>query len=85
MLITEDILVRIRNFFVLVDFVVLDMQVDEKACLILGRPFLSTANAQIDIRAQKIQFHMNGKEERFAFKPKAEQCSMIKEEEQWHK
>jgi len=40
--ITENILVKIRNFFILVDFVVLDMQEDMKTPLILGRPFLYT-------------------------------------------
>jgi hypothetical protein len=40
--ITENISVKIRNFFVPVDFVVLDMQEDMKTPLILGRPFLST-------------------------------------------
>ena len=39
--ITKNILVKIRNFFVLVDFVVLDMQEDMKTPLILGRPFLA--------------------------------------------
>jgi hypothetical protein len=50
-----------------VDFVVLDMQEDMKTPLILGRPFLSTTNAHIDVRAEEIKFHINGKEERFAF------------------
>jgi hypothetical protein len=42
-------LVKIKNFLVLVDFVVLDMQEDMKTPLILGRPFLSTTNAHIDV------------------------------------
>jgi hypothetical protein len=50
-----------------VDFVVLDMQEDMKTPLILGRPFLSTTNAHIDFRAGEIKFHINGKQERFAF------------------
>jgi hypothetical protein len=40
--ITENIPVKIREFFILVDFVVLDMQPDSRVSLILGRPFLST-------------------------------------------
>jgi hypothetical protein len=47
--ITENILVKIRKFFILVDFVVLDMQPDSRVSLILGRPFLSTTNAHIDV------------------------------------
>jgi hypothetical protein len=52
--ITENILVKIRNFFVLIDFVVLDMHEDINTPLILGRPFLSTTNAHFDVRAGEI-------------------------------
>jgi hypothetical protein len=47
--IAEDIPIKIREFFIPVDFVVLDMQLDSKVSLILGRPFLSTTNAHIDV------------------------------------
>ena len=59
------------------DFVVLDMQEDMKTPLILGRPFLSTTNAHIDVEAEEIKFYINGKEERFSFKPRSEQCSNL--------
>jgi hypothetical protein len=75
--IAENILVKIRNFFVPVDFVVLDMQEDMKTLLILWRPFLSTTNAHIYVRAGEIKFHINGKEEQLAFKPRLEQCSNL--------
>ena len=75
--IIENIPVKIRNFFVPVDFVVLDMQEDVKTPLILGRPFLSTTNAHIDVEAGEIKFHINRKEERFAFKPRPKQCSNL--------
>ena len=61
--IAKNIPVKIRNFFVPVDFIVLDMQEDMKTPLILGRPFLSTTNAHIDVGAGEIKFHINGKEE----------------------
>ena len=51
----ENILVKIQNFFIPVDFVVLDMQEDMKTALILGRPFLSTTNAHIEGRAIRLQ------------------------------
>jgi hypothetical protein len=70
--ITENILVKIREFFVPVDFVVLDMHLDSKVSLILRRPFLSTANAHIDVRKGEIKFTINGQEEQFAFKSKQE-------------
>jgi hypothetical protein len=50
------------------------MQEDMRTPLILGRPFLSTTNAHINIGAGEIKFNINGKEERFAFKPRLEQC-----------
>ena len=46
--------------------------------LILGRPFLSTANAHIDVGAGEIQLNINGQKEKFTFKPKVEQCSQVK-------
>jgi hypothetical protein len=61
--IAENIPVKIREFFVPIDFVVLDMHPDSKVSLILGRPFLSTANAHIDIGKGEIKFTINGQEE----------------------
>jgi hypothetical protein len=48
-----------------------------KTPLILGRPFLSTTNAHIDVEAGEIKFNINGKEEWFPFKPRSEQCSIL--------
>jgi hypothetical protein len=45
--ITENVPVKIREFFVPVDFVVLDMHPDSRVSLIFGRPFLSTANTKL--------------------------------------
>jgi hypothetical protein len=76
--ITEDIPVRIRNSFVPVDFVVLEMDVCRQTPLILGRPFLSTAGATIDVVAGIIKLNNSGKEETFTFKPKgAVQCNQV--------
>ncbi|GKA86607.1 reverse transcriptase domain-containing protein [Tanacetum coccineum] len=47
--IAENVLVGIDKFTFRVDFVVLDMPKDIKTPLILGRPFLSTAHAKIDV------------------------------------
>ena len=75
--VADNIPVKIRDFLVPVDFVVLDMEVDMKVPLILGRPFLSTAKAHIDVGAREIQCTINGAQEKFNFKPNVEQCSMI--------
>jgi hypothetical protein len=53
------------------------MQEDMKTSLILWRPFLSTTNAHINVGAGEIKFNINGKEERFAFKPRLEQRSIL--------
>jgi hypothetical protein len=53
------------------------MQENMKTPLILGRPFLCTTNAHIDVGAREIKFNINRKEERFAFKPRLEQCSNL--------
>jgi hypothetical protein len=68
--IVEDIPVRIRNSFVLVDFVVLKMDVCHQIPLILGRPFLSTTRATIDVAARITKLNICRKEETFTFKPK---------------
>jgi hypothetical protein len=75
--IAENIPVKIREFFVPVDFVVLDMHPDSKVSLILGRPFLSTANTHIDVRKGEIKFTINEQKEQYTFKPELEQCSIL--------
>jgi hypothetical protein len=67
--ILEDILVRIRNSFVHVDFVVLEMDVYHQIPFILGRPFLSTTRATIDVAARIIKLNISRKDETSTFKP----------------
>jgi hypothetical protein len=62
--------VKIRGYFVPVDFMVLDMETTKESPLILGQPFLSTAGAQIDVGAGEICFSINGEEEKFDFRPR---------------
>ncbi|KAJ0940332.1 putative aspartic peptidase domain superfamily [Helianthus annuus] len=47
--IVENLLVKVDKFVFPADFVVLDMEADENVPLILGRPFLNTAKALIDV------------------------------------
>ncbi|CAH9108415.1 unnamed protein product [Cuscuta europaea] len=47
--IVEDVLVKVDKFIFPVDFVVMDMEEDRETPLILGRPFLATARALIDV------------------------------------
>ncbi|GJU76636.1 putative reverse transcriptase domain-containing protein [Tanacetum coccineum] len=59
--IAENVLVGIGKFSFPIDFIILDMPEDIKVPLILGRPFLSTARAKIDVYKRKITLRV-GKE-----------------------
>ena len=48
--IIEDVLVKVDKFIFLMDFVVLDMKEDREALIILGRLFLATSKALIDVK-----------------------------------
>ncbi|GJV76943.1 ribonuclease H-like domain, reverse transcriptase, RNA-dependent DNA polymerase [Tanacetum coccineum] len=52
--IAKNVLVGIDKFVFPVDFIVLDIPEDIKTSLILGRPFLSTTHAKIDVFKRKI-------------------------------
>jgi hypothetical protein len=54
----EDILVRIRNSFVPVDFVILKMDVYHQIPLILRWPFLSTIGTTIVVAARIIKLNI---------------------------
>ncbi|GKC79227.1 putative reverse transcriptase domain-containing protein, partial [Tanacetum coccineum] len=54
------------NYAIAPDFIILDMLEDIKVPLFLGRPFLSTARAKIDVYKRKITFRVG--EEKIIFK-----------------
>ncbi|GJX33075.1 putative reverse transcriptase domain-containing protein [Tanacetum coccineum] len=74
--IAENVLVGIGKFVFLVDFIILDMPEDIKVPLILGRPFLSTAHAKINVFKRKIT--LRGGEEKIIFKSVKPASSLIK-------
>ncbi|GKF07659.1 hypothetical protein Tco_0041883, partial [Tanacetum coccineum] len=63
--IAENVLVGIGKFTFPVNFIILDMPEDIKMPLILGRLFLSTARAKIDVYKRKITLRV--REERIVF------------------
>jgi hypothetical protein len=75
--ITEDVPVKVGHHFIPVDFVVLEMGEREKTPLILGRPFLKTMGATIDVGKGEINFDINGEKSSFKFRPRLEVCNMI--------
>jgi hypothetical protein len=75
--IAEDVLVKVGHHFNPVDFVVLEMGEREKPPLILGRPFLKTVGATIDVGKGEINFDINGERSSLKFEPRLEVCNMI--------
>ncbi|GKA85549.1 homeodomain-like protein [Tanacetum coccineum] len=74
--IAENILVGIGKFTFLIDFIVLDILEDIKVPLNLGRPFLSTTHAKIDVYKRKITLRVDV--ERIIFKSGKPASSLIK-------
>ncbi|GJU98293.1 mitochondrial proton/calcium exchanger protein-like protein isoform X1 [Tanacetum coccineum] len=74
--IAENVLVGIGKFVFLINFIILDMPEDIKVPLILGRPFLSTARAKIDVFKRKITLRFG--EEKIIFKSVKPASSLIK-------
>ncbi|GJR46120.1 reverse transcriptase domain-containing protein [Tanacetum coccineum] len=52
--IAEDVVVRVDGFTFLADFVVVNFEPDPRVPIILGRPFLRTAKALIDLYEEKL-------------------------------
>ncbi|KAL7604300.1 hypothetical protein Lser_V15G15329 [Lactuca serriola] len=52
--ICEDLLVKVDKFIFPADFIVLDMEEDHQVLIILGRTFLNSACAIVDIRESKL-------------------------------
>ncbi|GJU71201.1 reverse transcriptase domain-containing protein [Tanacetum coccineum] len=52
--IADDVFIKVGMFFFPVDFVVVDYVVDPQVPLILGRPFLRTARALIDVHGKQM-------------------------------
>ena len=48
--ILEDVLIKVGKFIFLMDFIVIDMEELKQVPLLLGRPFLATREALIDVR-----------------------------------
>ena len=61
----EDVFVKVDKFVYPVDFVVLDMGDDNKVPLILGRPFLATGKALIDVEARCLTLRVDNDQVHF--------------------
>nr|GEV43903.1 hypothetical protein [Tanacetum cinerariifolium] len=56
--IAENVIVKVDKFVFPIDFVVLDMEENHKIPIILGRPFIATTHAMIDVFNKKISFEV---------------------------
>nr|XP_016486276.1 PREDICTED: uncharacterized protein LOC107806605 [Nicotiana tabacum] len=66
--IIEDILVRVDKFIFPVDFIVVDMEENKEVPLILGRPFLYTGRAILDIYEGQLMLRVGNKKMVFQMK-----------------
>ena len=78
--IAEHIFVRVRDSFILADFVVMDMEGDLGVDLVLGRSFLRSAKARIDVGKGEICFRVGREDMFFRFKKREEQRFMIQQD-----
>ncbi|GJV97408.1 reverse transcriptase domain-containing protein [Tanacetum coccineum] len=69
--IAEDVVVRVDGFTFLADFVVVNFEPDPRVPIILGRPFLRTAKALIDLYEETLTLRV-GKDELVYYADKSE-------------
>ena len=62
----EDVLVKVGKVILILEFVVVDIQEDPNVSLILGRPFLATSWALIDVQSGDLTFCVNREEMKFS-------------------
>jgi hypothetical protein len=74
----EDVLVKVEDLVFPADFMILDIQKDEEHPIILGRPFLATSRALINVELAELTLR-SGEEERTIKTSKTERvdCYML--------
>ncbi|GJX62668.1 DNA-directed DNA polymerase [Tanacetum coccineum] len=60
--IVKKVLIKVDKFVLPINFVILDMPEDSRILIILGRPFLATARAMIDVFNKKITLRVGDDE-----------------------
>ncbi|XP_074293636.1 uncharacterized protein LOC141620740 [Silene latifolia] len=56
----EDVSVKVRNFYIPTDFVILEIPEDQQTPIILGRPLLATGDVNISVKEGKLTFKVGG-------------------------
>nr|GEY07698.1 reverse transcriptase domain-containing protein [Tanacetum cinerariifolium] len=57
--VSEDVFVKVRKFYFPTDFVVVDFEADPRVLLILGRSFLRSGRALIDVFGEEVTLRVN--------------------------
>ena len=65
--ILHDVLVKVESFIFLANLVILDCEVDFEVPIILGRPFLATGRALVDMEKGQMKFRLNNEEVTLTF------------------
>nr|GEW92825.1 reverse transcriptase domain-containing protein [Tanacetum cinerariifolium] len=65
--VTKDVFVKVGKFHFPTDFVVVDFEADPRVLLILGRSFLRTGHALIDVYGEEITLWVNDEAEMLGF------------------
>ena len=56
---------KVNKFIFIANFIVLDMEEDKEIPIILGRPFLATGRAMIDVQRGKLKLRVQDDEVKF--------------------
>jgi len=80
----EDIPVKIEGIYILADFVVVEIPEDHDVPIILGRPFIATTGAIVDVKNGRIVFHVSDEMVGFELEnimkgPSLYSCCMVKD------
>ncbi|XP_059313705.1 uncharacterized protein LOC132064655 [Lycium ferocissimum] len=63
--VVDDVLIRVGEFLLPANFIILDCAIDKEVPIILGRPFLATKRALMDSKKNEIKFQVNNEEVTF--------------------
>ena len=59
--ISKDVPIKVGDLHIPIDLVILEMEEDIRAPIILGKPFLATVRCRIDVKHDKLSFDVEDK------------------------
>ncbi|XP_057994326.1 uncharacterized protein LOC131174588 [Hevea brasiliensis] len=81
--ILENIPIKVGKFFIPIDFIILEMEEDVQILILLGRPFLATAGAIINVKNGRLTLKVGDEEVEFnlcrtmKYKSESDKCSRV--------